>query len=172
MAGEVFIARQDTLETVKGTVDGIDSGVKQTNNALGNFSGGGTDTVKTELQTLKDNMAQLQTKSDQLQSLVEQLMNKGGGSFNFDNAKLYCMEMEDTNFRTLFTTRAKIFVNGIVNVKTKNVNGRVYINGQEFLYYRSSNTYPLPENAPLLITDTNGVTIICENANSSFWVEN
>lgn len=99
-------------------------------------------------------------------------MNKGGGSFNFDNAKLYCMEMEDTNFRTLFTTRAKIFVNGIVNVKTKNVNGRVYINGQEFLYYRSSNTYSLPENAPLLITDTNGVTIICENANSSFWVEN
>lgn len=40
MAGEVFIARQDTLEAVKGTVDGIDSGVKQTNNALGNFSGG------------------------------------------------------------------------------------------------------------------------------------
>ena len=27
MAGEVFIARQDTLETVKVTVDGIDSGV-------------------------------------------------------------------------------------------------------------------------------------------------
>lgn len=79
MAGEVFIARQDTLETVKGTVDGIDSGVKQTNNALGNFAGGGTDTVKTEFQTLKDSVAQLQTKSDQLQSLVEQLMNKGGG---------------------------------------------------------------------------------------------
>lgn len=79
MAGEVFIARQDTLEAVKGTVDGIDSGVKQTNNALGNFSGGGTDTVKKELQTLKDSVAQLQTKSDQLQSLIEQLMNKGGG---------------------------------------------------------------------------------------------
>lgn len=79
MAGEVFIARQDTLEAVKGTVDGIDSGVKQTNNALGNFSGGGTDTVKKELQTLKDSVAQLQTKSDRLQSLVEQLMNKGGG---------------------------------------------------------------------------------------------
>lgn len=87
MAGEVFIARQDTLETVKGTVDGIDSGVKQTNNALGNFSGGGTDTVKTELQTLKDSVAQLQTKVDQLQSLVEQLMNKGGGitKFNYVN---------------------------------------------------------------------------------------
>lgn len=72
MAGEVFIARQDTLETVKGTVDGIDSGVKQTNNALGNFSGGGTDTVKTELETLKNNMAQLQTK-------VDQLLSKGSG---------------------------------------------------------------------------------------------
>lgn len=54
MAGEVFIARQDTLETVKGTVDGIDSGVKQTNNALGNFSGGGTDTVKTELEKIEN----------------------------------------------------------------------------------------------------------------------
>lgn len=87
MAGEIFIARQDTLETVKGTVDGIDSGVKQANNALGNFSGGGTDTVKTELETLKNNMAQLQTKSDQLQSLIEQLMNKGGGitKFNYVN---------------------------------------------------------------------------------------
>ena len=87
MAGEVFIARQDTLEAVKGTVDGIDSGVKQANNALGNFSGGGTDTVKTELQTLKDSVAQLQTKSDQLQSLIEQLMNKGGGitKFNYVN---------------------------------------------------------------------------------------
>ena len=72
MAGEIFIARQDTLETVKGTVDGIDSGVKQTNNALGNFSGGGTDTVKTEFQTLKDSVAQLQTK-------VDQLLSKGGG---------------------------------------------------------------------------------------------
>lgn len=54
MAGEVFIARQDTLETVKDTVDGIDSGVKQTNNALGNFSGGGTDTVKTELEKIEN----------------------------------------------------------------------------------------------------------------------
>lgn len=76
MAGEIFIARQDTLETVKGTVDGIDSGVKQANNALGNFSGGGTDTVKTELETLKNNMAQLQTK-------VDQLLSKGSGELKF-----------------------------------------------------------------------------------------
>ena len=41
MAGEIFIARQDTLDTVKGTVDGIDRGVKQTNNAHGKFFGGG-----------------------------------------------------------------------------------------------------------------------------------
>lgn len=79
MAGEIFIARQDTLETVKGTVDGIDSGVKQTNNALGNFAGGGTSTVKTELETLKNNMAQLQTKVDQLQTKVDQLLSKGSG---------------------------------------------------------------------------------------------
>lgn len=77
MAGEVFIARQDTLETVKGTVDGIDSGVKQTNNALGNFSGGGTDTVKTELETLKNNMAQLKQDVTSLKTIVEKLANAG-----------------------------------------------------------------------------------------------
>lgn len=77
MAGEVFIARQDTLETVKGTVDGIDSGVKQANNALGNFAGGGTDTVKTELQTLKDNMAQLKQDVTSLKTIVEKLTSAG-----------------------------------------------------------------------------------------------
>lgn len=77
MAGEVFIARQDTLETVKGTVDGIDSGVKQTNNALGNFSGGGTDTVKTELQTLKDSVAQLKQDVTFLKTIVEKLASAG-----------------------------------------------------------------------------------------------
>lgn len=102
MAGEVFIARQDTLETVKGTVDGIDSGVKQTNNALGNFSGGGTDTVKTELQTLKDSVAQLQTKSDQLQSLVEQLMNKESGGWS--NFKITDKSISGKNQSFTYTT--------------------------------------------------------------------
>lgn len=77
MAGEIFIARQDTLETVKGTVDGIDSGVKQANNALGNFSGGGTDTVKTELETLKNNMAQLKQDVTSLKTIVEKLASAG-----------------------------------------------------------------------------------------------
>lgn len=77
MAGEVFIARQDTLETVKGTVDGIDSGVKQANNALGNFSGGGTDTVKTEFQTLKDSVAQLKQDVTSLKTIVEKLTSAG-----------------------------------------------------------------------------------------------
>lgn len=77
MAGEVFIARQDTLETVKGTVDGIDSGVKQANNALGNFSDGGTDTVKTELQTLKDSVAQLKQDVTSLKTIVEKLASAG-----------------------------------------------------------------------------------------------
>ena len=77
MAGEVFIARQDTLETVKGTVDGIDSGVKQANNALGNFSGGGTDPVKTEFQTLKDSVAQLKQDVTSLKTIVEKLTSAG-----------------------------------------------------------------------------------------------
>ncbi len=71
MAGENFIALEITSQEIK-------TGVDTVGNQLGGFTGN-TDTVKKELQTLKDSVAQLQTKSDQLQSLIEQLMNKGGG---------------------------------------------------------------------------------------------
>lgn len=40
MAGEIYIARQDTLEEVKSTVEGIDTNVDTTNTTLGSFSGG------------------------------------------------------------------------------------------------------------------------------------
>ena len=71
MAGENFIALEITSQEIK-------TGVDTVGNQLGGFTGN-TDTVKKELQTLKDSVAQLQTKSDKLQSLIEQLMNKGGG---------------------------------------------------------------------------------------------
>ena len=41
MAGEIFIARQDTLENVQSTVNEIDANVDTTNSTLGNFAGGG-----------------------------------------------------------------------------------------------------------------------------------
>lgn len=64
MAGENFIALEITSQEIK-------TGVDTVGNQLGGFTGN-TDTVKTELQTLKDSVAQLQTK-------VDQLLSKGGG---------------------------------------------------------------------------------------------
>ena len=64
MAGENFIALEITSQEIK-------TGVDTVGNQLGGFTGN-TDTVKTELETLKNNMAQLQTK-------VDQLLSKGGG---------------------------------------------------------------------------------------------
>lgn len=145
MAGEVFIARQDTLETVKVTVDGIDSGVKQTNNALGNFSGGGTDTVKTELQTLKDSVAQLQTKSDQLQSLVEQLMNKGGG-LNFKYTEKTAELGEDTS------VSHKSISSGIAFFY--NAGGEISLSiGREFRFGENLSFAFFPQNTTIILTN-------------------
>lgn len=41
MAGEIYIARQDTLEAVQDTVEEIDTNVNTIKSALGNFAGGG-----------------------------------------------------------------------------------------------------------------------------------
>ena len=45
MAGEIFIARQDTLENVQSTVNQIDANVDTANSTLGNFAGGGVLTA-------------------------------------------------------------------------------------------------------------------------------
>ena len=73
MAGEIFIARQDTLEAVQGTVEGIDTKADTTINTLGNFAGGGIeDTVAERLAALTGSVAQLQ-------ETVNTLINSGGG---------------------------------------------------------------------------------------------
>ena len=55
MAGEIYIARQDTLEAVQDTVEEIDTNVNTIKSALGNFAGGGTeDTVKNLLEEIKE----------------------------------------------------------------------------------------------------------------------
>ena len=98
--------------------------------------------------------------------------NASNSGFNFNNATLYMMNMEDDINSTLFTTKAKIFCSGVINIQTKNVDGTVYLNGQRFQSYRSGSKYTLPTNAPVLLEDTHGVTISCYDVNSSFWVEN
>ena len=93
MAGEIYIARQDTLENVQSTVNEIDANVDTANSTLGNFAGGGTDSVVTELNALKQAVAALTTKTDGLQTdvtniktdvgtietTVEQIAGQGGG---------------------------------------------------------------------------------------------
>lgn len=94
MANEIFIARQDTLENVQSTVNEIDANVDTANSTLGNFAGGGTDSVVTELNALKQAVAALTTKTDGLQTdvtniktdvgtietTVEQIAGQGGES--------------------------------------------------------------------------------------------
>lgn len=166
MAGEVFIARQDTLETVKGTVDGIDSGVKQTNNALGNFSGGGTDTVKTELETMKNNMAQLQTK-------VDQLLNKGGGEFDFLNAEI---QLSTETFSLEPNKEYAVYCSVNPGASTAPVitsDGRVTcdvkLNGK-LLYHQSGARIiePLPTNVPFKISVTSNSCFIQDTNKGDF----
>ena len=99
MAGEIYIARQDTLENVQSTVNEIDANVDTANSTLGNFAGGGTDSVVTELNALKDAVAALTTKTDGLQTdvtniktdvgtietTVEQIAGQSGGSEPWEN---------------------------------------------------------------------------------------
>lgn len=98
--------------------------------------------------------------------------NVSNGGFNFNNATLYMINMLDDINNTLVTKKAKIFCIGVVNIRTNNLNGTIYLNGQRFQSYRTSSKFTLPSNAPVLLEDTNGVTITCYNENSSFWVEN
>ena len=157
MAGEVFIARQDTLEAVKGTVDGIDSGVKQTNNALGNFSGGGTDTVKTELETLKNNMAQLQTKSEQLESKVDQLLSKGGGFDPFNELvwadKINLAQLNTGKQYKIFYVPKSYESDGKLNlnISVNNSDGgncKVFIN--DYMVYEKTGTFNYVISMPLV----------------------
>ena len=99
MAGEIYIARQDTLENVQSTVNEIDANVDTANSTLGNFAGGGTDSVVTELNALKQAVAALTTKTDGLQTdvtniktdvgtietTVEQIAGQSGGSEPWEN---------------------------------------------------------------------------------------
>ena len=78
MAGEIYIARQDTLENVQSTVNEIDANVDTANNTLGNFAGGGTDSVVTELNALKEAVAALTTKTDGLQTDITNIKTDVG----------------------------------------------------------------------------------------------
>lgn len=101
MAGEVFVARQDTLESVKGTVEDID-----TNLGTPDYAGGGTDVVAmvkalasavTEIQTAVNNLPTL----SQIQSVVP---SSGEKTFYFLNNKGFSFS-ETVNKNKLFAIR-------------------------------------------------------------------
>ena len=87
-----LIAKEATVENVQSITNTI-------NTTLGNFAGGGTDSVVTELNALKQAVAALTTKTDSLQTdvtniktdvgtietTVEQIAGQGGGSEPWEN---------------------------------------------------------------------------------------
>ena len=72
MAGEVFVARQDTLESVKGTVEDID-----TNLGTPDYAGGGTDVVAM-IGALASAVTTLQSDIDSVKTAIAGM---GGSEF-------------------------------------------------------------------------------------------
>ena len=71
MAGEVFVARQDTLESVKGTVEDID-----TNLGTPDYSGGGTDVVAM-IGALASAVTTLQSDIDSVKTAIAGMGGSG-----------------------------------------------------------------------------------------------
>lgn len=139
MANEIFIARQDTLENVQATVNEIDANVDTANSTLGNFAGGGTDSVVTELNALKQAVAALTTKTDGLQENVtdiETVVNQiasGGSSSVIRRIQKDTFGMSGSSISIPlkgFTNLDKMIV--IINAEAPNYNsnmvGGVYVN--------------------------------------------
>lgn len=70
MAGEVFVARQDTLESVKGTVEDID-----TNLGTPDYAGGGTDVVAM-IGALASAVTTLQSDIDSVKTAIAGMSDK------------------------------------------------------------------------------------------------
>lgn len=106
--------------------------------------------MKTEFQTLKDSVAQLQTKSDQLQSLVEQLMNKGGG-LNFKYTEKTAELGEDTS------VSHKSISSGIAFFY--NVGGEISLSiGREFSFGENLSFAFFPQNTTIILTNDSGMS--------------
>lgn len=71
MAGEVFVARQDTLESVKGTVEDID-----TNLGTPDYAGGGTDVVAM-IGALASAVTTLQSDIDSVKTAIAGMGGSG-----------------------------------------------------------------------------------------------
>ena len=70
MAGEIFIARQDTLENVQGTVNTIDTNVDTVNTT--------TTAVKTETESIKADTEALKLSTDSIKQIADTILERIG----------------------------------------------------------------------------------------------
>lgn len=70
MAGEIFIARQDTLENVQGTVNTIDTNVDAVNTT--------TTAVKTETESIKADTEALKLSTETIDQIADTILERIG----------------------------------------------------------------------------------------------
>ena len=143
MAGEIFIARQDTLEEVKQTVNEIDTNVDTVNNT--------TSETKTQTTGIKADTDGLKLSTDSIKQIADTILERiglttdvGGANTGTVNGKLNALfsagggisgfRLKTLNDDTTYTTKSS----GIV-LANMTGNGRPDItkNGCLMLFYSS-----------------------------------
>ena len=156
MAGEKFIALEETSQQIKASVETVSTSVNEIKTDVGD--GAGTDLVS--------RVAQLQTK-------VDQLLNKGGGEFDFLNAEI---QLSTETFSLEPNKEYAVYCSVNPGASTAPVitsDGRVTcdvkLNGK-LLYHQSGAkiTEPLPTNVPFKISVTSNSCFIQDTNQGDF----
>ena len=156
MAGEKFIALEETSQEIKASVENVNTSVNEIKVDVGD--GAGTDLVS--------RVAQLQTK-------VDQLLSKGGGEFDFLNAEIQLsteiFSLEPNKEYAVYcsvnpgaSTTPVITSDGRVTCDVK-LNGKL-------LYHQSGARIiePLPTNVPFKISVTSNSCFIQDTNQGDF----
>lgn len=156
MAGEKFIALEETSQEIKASVENVNTSVNEIKVDVGD--GAGTDLVS--------RVAQLQTK-------VDQLLNKGGGEFDFLNAEI---QLSTETFSLEPNKEYAVYCSVNPGASTTPVitsDGRVTcdvkLNGK-LLYHQSGARIiePLPTNVPFKISVTSNSCFIQDTNKGDF----
>ena len=156
MAGEKFIALEETSQQIKASVETVSTSVNEIKTDVGD--GAGTDLVS--------RVAQLQTK-------VDQLLNKGGGEFDFLNAEI---QLSTETFSLEPNKEYAVYCSVNPGASTTPVitsDGRVTcdvkLNGK-LLYHQSGARIiePLPTNVPFKISVTSNSCFIQDTNKGDF----
>jgi len=156
MAGEKFIALEETSQQIKASVETVSTSVNEIKTDVGD--GAGTDLVS--------RVAQLQTK-------VDQLLSKGGGEFDFLNAEI---QLSTETFSLEPNKEYAVYCSVNPGASTTPVitsDGRVTcdvkLNGK-LLYHQSGARIiePLPTNVPFKISVTSNSCFIQDTNKGDF----